>query len=75
MSPITLEKEILFYLQNLPKEALQEAIDFIRFLSYKNKIRPKEKLSKKLLTSLNETSSSHLEEEIFNYKEIFPREK
>ena len=39
MNTAQLEKEVLQYIKDLPKEALQEVIDFIRFLRQKNSVK------------------------------------
>ena len=73
MNTAQLEKELLQYTKDLPKEALQEVIDFVRFLRHKISRQSSNYINDE--TSLLNTSQIvHLEEEFENYQKQYPRE-
>lgn len=76
MNRALLEKIIFEETKNLSQETLSEILDFIRFKKLKKIMGNKsiEQQIKQELTSLNEISLIHLEEEFRNYKERFPYE-
>jgi hypothetical protein len=73
MNTAQLEKEVLQYIKDLPKEALQEVIDFIRFLRQKNSVKSLEYIQHETST-LNASQIVHLEEEFEYYQKKYPRE-
>ncbi len=79
MSKTELEKLILEETKELSTNTLMEVLDFIQFIKAKQYKRPRRKtFEKKLakeLTSLNNMSLAHLEEEFANYKELYPHER
>ncbi|MFX0204119.1 MAG: hypothetical protein ACFFCW_49100, partial [Candidatus Hodarchaeota archaeon] len=79
MSKVLLEKTIIEEIKDLPFEALNEILDFIKFIKAKKiKNLIKDSIEKTLsdeLSELNTGSLTHLEEEFANYKEHYPHEK
>jgi transcriptional regulator of heat shock response len=73
MNTAQLEKELLHYTKDLPKEALEEVIDFVRFLRQKISGKSLQYINDETST-LNTSQNTHLEEEFENYQKQFPRE-
>ena len=76
MNPI--EKLILKETKGLPPFALNEVLDFILFIKEKKFKKDDETFKSSLeseLSLLDHKEMVHLEEELKDYKEIFPREK
>ncbi len=73
MSTIQFEKELIDYTKDLPKEALQEILDFICFIRSKNKKEQINSLNSEL-SYLNKSQIDHLEEEFADYKTLYPIE-
>jgi hypothetical protein len=73
MNTAQLEKELLQYTKDLPKEAMREVIDFVRFLRQKLARQSSDYILEET-SSLNSTQIAHLEEEFENYQKQYPRE-
>ena len=73
MASIQLEKKLLAYTKGLPKEAIQEIIDFIQFVHQKNTKTPIDNITAEL-SSLDLSQKVHLEEEFKDYKQLYPSE-
>lgn len=73
MNSIQLEKKLLAYTKGLPKETLQEIIDFIQFLRQKKAKEPMNNITIEL-SSLDHSQRNHLEEEFKDYKQLYPSE-
>jgi len=73
MTTAQLEKELLRYTKGLPKETLEEVIDFIQFLRLK-RINKSSDNVKTELSLLNYSETTHLEEEFKDYKDLYPCE-
>lgn len=73
MNTAQLEKELLQNTKDLPKEALQEVIDFVRFLRHKIARQSSDYINLET-SSLNSSQIIHLEEEFENYQKLYPRE-
>ncbi len=73
-----IEKLILKETEGLPLYALNEILDFIRFIKEKRFEKTEEELYKddlgEELSILDNEELSHLETEIKDYKELYPRE-
>jgi len=72
MTTSQIEKTLCNYTKGLPKDALQEVLDFVQFirqrtLKYSGK-SPKKK------SFLNASQTLHMEEEFKNYKLLYPSE-
>jgi len=78
MSKVLLEKTIIEETKGLSFDALNEILDFIKFIKAqkaKNLIEDSvEKTIDNELSVLNSGSLIHLEEEFANYKEKYPHE-
>jgi hypothetical protein len=78
-SPSPAVELLMREIQGLPKEALAEVINFVRFLrtklsSQKKKMKSLDSITAELrMLSRNEVQ--HLEEEFVNYRKLYPREK
>lgn len=74
-----IEKLILKETKGLPPNALNEILDFIQFIKEKKLTKNRDDIYKSNLdlelNLLDKKELSHLEEEIKDYKEIYPREK
>ncbi len=68
-----LEKELLKNTKGLPKEALEEIIDFIQFVRQKTLKDTNDNISA-ALSSLSTSQTEHLEQEFKGYKKLYPRE-
>lgn len=74
MTTAQLEKKILQYTKELPKETLQEVIDFILFLKKKRTSQLTNDDINVELSNLNYSQTEHLESEFKDYKTLYPRE-
>lgn len=68
-----LEEELLRYTKGLPKETLQEIIDFVQFVRQKRLRKTADNITAEL-SLLNSTQITHLEEEFKDYKQRYPSE-
>ena len=73
MTTTQLEQALIEYSKGLPKEALEEILDFIQFIRQKKMKVPFENLTYEL-KSLSQSESKHLEEEFKDYKDLYPNE-
>lgn len=73
MTPAQLEKTLLQYTKGLSKEALLEILDFVQFVRQKEFKKSPDNI-KSELTRLNESQTSHLEDEFEDYRKIYPVE-
>lgn len=73
MTSIQLEKKLLAYTKGLPKETLQEIIDFIQFVRQKRTKKPIDNITAEL-SLLDYSQKVHLEEEFKDYKQLYPSE-
>jgi len=73
MTTSQLEKELLRYIKGLPKETLQEIIDFIQFVRLKKVKKSSDNITAEL-SLLNSSQTAHLEEEFKDYKQLYPSE-
>ena len=73
MTTIQSEQNLIDYTKDLPKEALQEILDFISFIRLKNKKEQINSLNSEL-SYLNKSQIDHLEEEFTDYKTLYPIE-
>lgn len=72
MTKIELEQTIIKETQNLPYDTLSEILEIIQFKKLKTvSMDHKSSTIESHLSSLNETSLIHLENEFSNYKEIY----
>ncbi len=72
-------QNILHEAEGLSWDALQEVLDFIRFLKFKEQRTHKQPLTKEqdihqTLRTGEADSLAHLEEEFSHYKELYPHE-
>lgn len=74
MTTSQLEKQLIDQTKGLPRETLEEIIDFIQFVRLKNERRSYNNL-KSELSLLDSSQTRHLEEEIKDYKNLYPIEK
>lgn len=74
MTTAQLEKKLLNYTKGLPKETLQEVIDFIQFLKHKQKKKSADDDLTAELALLNDGQTAHLEKEFEDYKRLYPSE-
>ena len=73
MNTTQLENELLRYTKGLSKEALREVIDFVQFLRQKRLKSASNSLTQDLsIMSFEQTK--HLEEELKDYKKLYPSE-
>jgi len=68
-----LEKELLRYTKGLPKDALQEILDFIQFIRKKRLKKSTADINAEL-SFLNSSQAEHVEKEFQDYKQRYPRE-
>lgn len=73
MNATQLEKELLRYTKGLPKDALQEILDFIQFIRQKRIKGPTDDIAAEL-SSLDHAQAVHLEDEFKDYKKLYPVE-
>ena len=66
-----LEKKLLQFTKGLPDEAMREVINFTKFQRFKKGLSDQVHLVNEL-SDLNESETSHLEEEFEDYKNRFP---
>ena len=74
MTTSQLEKQLIDQTKGLPRETLEEIIDFIQFVRLKNERRSSNDL-KSELSLLDSSQTKHLEEEIKDYKKLYPIEE
>ena len=72
MTGAQLEKTLLEYTKGLPKEAMQEILDFVQFIRQKH-MKKKDSI-KAELTRLGQSQTAHLEEEFKDYRKLYPVE-
>ena len=73
MTTIQSEQNLIDYTKDLPKEALQEILDFISFIRSKNRKEQISSLNSEL-SYLNKSQIDYLEEEFTDYKTSYPIE-
>ncbi|PSR06222.1 MAG: hypothetical protein BRD49_01610 [Bacteroidetes bacterium SW_10_40_5] len=73
MTTNQLEKELLKNTKGLPKEALEEIIDFVQFVRQKKFKNTNDNISAEL-KSLSTSQTEHLDQEFKDYKKLYPRE-
>ena len=73
MTTKQLEEELIKNTKGLPKEALEEIIDFIQFVRHKKLKEPQDNITAEL-SSLSASQTEHLEKEFKDYKALYPRE-
>ena len=74
MNPTVLEKTLLQQTQELPEEAIQQLIDFARFLRSKQGKTTENDITTEL-KQMSSTQTAHLEEEFEGYQQMYPRER
>ena len=74
MTTSQLEKQLIDQTKGLPRETLEEFIDFIQFVRLKNERRSSNDLRSEL-SLLDSSQTKHLEEEIKDYKKLYPIEE
>ena len=74
MTTSQLEKQLIDQTKGLPRETLEEIIDFIQFVRLKNERRSSNDLRSEL-SLLDSSQNKHLEEEIKDYKKLYPIEE
>ncbi len=72
MEATKIEKQILKYTKDLPQEALQEILDYIKFIRTRKLKSSSDDLSREL-SYLDRLETKRLEEEFKNYKELYPK--
>jgi hypothetical protein len=72
MTTSQIQKTLYNYTKGLPKDALQEVLDFVQFIRQRT-LKYSGKPSKKK-PSLSFSQTIHLEEEFKNYKSHYPSE-
>lgn len=73
MSTAQIQNLIAQNSKDLPKEVLQEILDFIQFLKFKRSGVAADSVHN-ALSGLNSSEEKHLDEEFINYKTIYPAE-
>lgn len=73
MTSKQLEEELLKNTKGLPKEALQEIIDFVQFIRQKKLEESPDDINA-ALSSLSASQTGHLEQEFQDYKDLYPSE-
>lgn len=73
MSTEQLHKAILEKSKGLSNEALQEVLDFIAFLKAKDHPTEQDSINT-ALSNLDKSELSHVEEEFYDYKKLYPSE-
>jgi len=72
MNVTRIETQILQNTKGLPASALQEILDFTRFIRVQKLKKSLDNLTAEL-TLLDGEEAKHLEEEFKNYKELYPK--
>jgi len=72
MTTSQIQKTLYNYTKGLPKDALQEVLDFVQFIRQRT-LKYSGKATKKK-SSLSSSQTLHLEEEFKNYKLLYPSE-
>ena len=73
MTLAQLEKTLLEYTRGLPKDALQEILEFVQFIRQK-KLKGSADNLKAELSQLNKSQNAHLDDEFKDYKKLYPVE-
>jgi hypothetical protein len=73
MDSMSLENQIMQNTKDLPSESLMEVLDFIKFIREKKSREFKNNINRDL-SLLNNNECEHLEEEIKDYRELYPYE-
>jgi hypothetical protein len=73
MTLAQLEKTLLEYTKGLPKEALQEILDFVQFIRQKNLKQSADSIQTEL-SALSKSQAIHLEKEFEDYRKLYPLE-
>jgi len=73
MTTAQLEKALIKYSKGLPKEALEEILDFIQFIRQKRLKKGDDNLTAEL-SILSKSQAEHLEKEFEDYKKLYPNE-
>ena len=72
MTTSQIQKTLYNYTKGLPKDALQEVLDFVQFIRQRTLKYSKKPSQKK--PSLSSSQTLHMEKEFENYKLLFPSE-
>lgn len=72
MTTSQIQKTLYNYTKGLPKDALQEVLDFVQFIRQRSFKHSGKALKEK--SSLSSSQILHLEEEFKNYKLLYPSE-
>ena len=73
MTTVQFEKILIENTKDLPKDALQEILDFIKFIRLKIQKEQINNLNAEL-SHLDKSQMNHLEEELKDYKQLYPIE-
>ena len=73
MNTSQIENQIMQNSKGLPVDILQEILDFIQFLKFKNAGIISDSIQNNL-SELDSSGISHLEEEFIDYKIVYPHE-
>lgn len=73
MSTAQLQKAIIEKSKGLSDEALEEVLDFITFLKTKG-VQSENDSINSALSNLDKSELSHVEEEFYDYKKLYPSE-
>lgn len=73
MTTKQLEQELIKSTKGLPKEDLEEIIDFIQFVRQKRGKEANDNVTA-ALSLLNASQTAHLEQEFKDYKALYPSE-
>mgnify|MGYP006980727852 CR=1 FL=1 len=74
MTTSQLEKQLIDQTKGLHRKTLEDIIDFIQFVRLKNERRSSNDLRSEL-SLLDSSQNKHLEEEIKDYKKLYPIEE
>ncbi len=74
MTATQLEKALHNYTKGLPKEALQEVLDFIQSLRQRSAKKSASEKPKKKYPTLSDSQTLHVKEEFADYKRLYPSE-
>lgn len=75
MSRAEIQTVLLDESSKLPATALEEVLDFVRFIQKKFSRQSEQDSISKSLSLLDAHENAHLEEEFKDYKELYPREE
>jgi hypothetical protein len=73
MNTAQIQELIVQNSKGLPKDVLQEILDFIQFLKIKKTAAPNDSIQSEL-RGISANEENHLEEEFLDYKTIYPAE-